>query len=166
MLQNYRLKTAATIYLLSLFFPTAFAHKNHNAGHSVQTPSKTPTDQLSQINEIYKRGVKPIFQKKCFDCHSQSTKYPWYYKIPGAKQLIDSDIKEAKEHLDFSNDFPFGGHGVPHEDLEAIGDMAKENSMPPFRYWILNKDTRLSEEDRRIILEWVDSSEKILKGQK
>lgn len=163
---NYKSKITATFCLLAILSPTAFAHKNHNAGHSTQAPSKAPNDQFSQINEIYKRDVKPIFQKKCFDCHSQTTKYPWYYKLPGAKQLIDGDIKEAKEHLDFSNDFPFGGHGVPVEDLEALGEVAKENSMPPFRYRILHSGSGLSEEDRRIILEWVDRSQKILKEQK
>lgn len=159
---NYRLKAASTICFLFLFSPEAFAHKNHNAAHPIQVSSKAQNDQLSQINEIYRRDVKPILQKKCFDCHSQATKYPWYYKVPGVKQLIDSDIEEAKKHLDFSNDFPFGGHGVLVEDLVAIGSVVKENSMPPFRYWILHSGSGLSEEDRGIILEWIDQSQEIL----
>ncbi|MBK9039223.1 MAG: heme-binding domain-containing protein [Bdellovibrionales bacterium] len=73
--------------------------------------SEAPNDQLSRINELYKDKVKPIFQKKCFDCHSQNTQYPLVLQIPGARQLIDGDIEEAKEHLDFTNDFPFGGMG-------------------------------------------------------
>lgn len=154
---------ALFVGFLALFAPNAFAHKNHHAAPSMPVPAKVPNARLARINEIYKRDVKPIFQIKCFDCHSQRTNYPWYYRLPGAKQLIDGDIKEAKEHLDFSNDFPFGGHGVPSEDLEAIAGVAKENSMPPFRYWILHSGSRLSEGDKRIILEWVDKSQAILK---
>lgn len=159
-------KVILIIGLLSIFLPDAFAHKNHHFGQPKLAPMKAPNDQLSKINELYKEKVKPIFQKKCFDCHSQSTNYPWYYNIPGAKQLIDGDTKEAKEHLDFSNDFPFGGHGVPSEDLDAIQDVAKDNSMPPFRYWILHRDSGLSEEERRIILEWVEKSKSVLKEEK
>lgn len=156
-------KFALLALFLFIFSSTTFAHKNHHAAQTTQVPAKPPNDQLSRINELYKDKVKPIFQKKCFDCHSQNTQYPWYYKIPGARQLIDGDIEEAKEHLDFTNDFPFGGHGVPSEDLEAIGDVAKENSMPPFRYWILHRESSLTNEERRIILEWVDKSRTFLK---
>lgn len=73
-----------------------------------------------EINESYIASVKPIFKNSCFDCHSSSTYYPWYSKVPGAKHLIESDISEAKEHLDMGADFPFKGHGSPKEDLEAI----------------------------------------------
>jgi len=156
-------------FLLSFVFTSSstFAHKNHH--HPVsqeESGSKLQENEFFKINQLYKEKTKPIFQKKCFDCHSQNTNYPWYYNIPGAKHLIDSDTKEAKEHLDFSNDFPFGGHGVPSEDLDAIRDIAKDNSMPPFRYWILHRDSRLSEEERRIILEWVETSKSVLKEEK
>ncbi|MBK8204899.1 MAG: heme-binding domain-containing protein, partial [Bdellovibrionales bacterium] len=114
------LKKFLMIAVVAFIPGDAFAHKNHHHSEPPQAP--TPQSQealLGRINELYKFNVKQIFQKKCFDCHSQNTQYPWYYKIPGAKQLIDGDIEEAKEHLDFSNDFPFGGHGAPSEDLEA-----------------------------------------------
>ena len=53
--------------------------------------------KYTQINKLYIKTVKPIFKKSCFDCHGNTTNYPWYYKVPGVKQLIDSDIgvKEA-----------------------------------------------------------------------
>ncbi|MBK9039222.1 MAG: heme-binding domain-containing protein [Bdellovibrionales bacterium] len=44
-----------------------------------------------------------------------------------------------------------------------MGDVAKENSMPPFRYWILHRESSLTNEERRIILEWVDKSQTFLK---
>ncbi|MCO5143954.1 MAG: heme-binding domain-containing protein [Oligoflexia bacterium] len=104
-----------------------------------------------------------MFQKKCFDCHSNSTVYPWYYKTPGIKQLIDSDIEEAKEHLDFSNDFPFGGHGALVDDLDALEEIAKDKSMPPLLYRIAHKGSALSDDDSKTISAWVEKSKTLLK---
>ncbi len=140
------------------------AHENH--AHKAEVPMPAPTGQeseiLAQINSQYLKEVKPIFRKSCFDCHSSSTRYPWYAKLPGAKQLIESDVNESKVHLDLSNDFPFGGHGTPNEDLEAIAEVIKEGSMPPFRYRILHSDSKLSNDEKEAIQNWVKLSLKTL----
>ena len=40
------------------------------------------------------------------------------------KGLLDSDVKEAKKHLDMSDDFPFDGHGSADEDLKDVFGLA------------------------------------------
>ena len=82
-------------------------HSNKTMRTERSTPNDKEQKKYTKINQAYLKIVKPIFKKSCFDCHGNSTVYPWYYKIPGIKQLIDSDIREAKRHLDFSKDFPF-----------------------------------------------------------
>lgn len=153
------------IYFSLLFIVPATPSTAHNRHHSQErqnSEAQFKETHIFEINELYKASVKSIFKEKCFDCHSHSTLYPWYYRIPGAKQLIDSDIKEAKTHLNFSNDFPFGGHGLPFEDIIAIQDVVKNNSMPPLRYRILHQGSSLSVEDRRVILDWVRQSKALL----
>lgn len=118
---------------------------------------------FEEINFEYQAKIKPIFKRSCFDCHSNQTKFPWYYKLPGAKQLIDSDIKEAKEHLDFTNDFPFVSHDTPAKDLESISESISENKMPPFKYRIMHSESSLSDEDKKIINGWVKKSLEKLK---
>lgn len=118
---------------------------------------------LKKINSAYIRDVKPIFQKKCFDCHSGETRYPWYAKLPIAKTMIEGDIQEAKSHLDFSNDFPFKGHGSPQEDLEEILRSVKSDEMPPLRYRILHWGSKVTPEEKATIQAWVAESQKPLK---
>ena len=140
---------------------TVQAHESHGAKpqHEVTGESSTAEEEvLKKINADYVSEVKPIFQKSCFDCHSSATSYPWYAKLPGAKQLIESDIRESKEHLDFSNDFPFGGHGEPAEDLVAIRKSVDEGTMPPFRYRILHSSSKLTEDEKSKVRAWIDSS--------
>ena len=119
----------------------------------------------NQINEDYEKNVKPIFVQKCFNCHGATTNYPWYYKIPGAKGVIDDDIAEAKKHLDFSDGFPFKSHSSPKEDLEAIVKSVEEGEMPPLRYRILHWNSRLTTEELQIVREWTKRSLSILGSQ-
>lgn len=143
----------------------AFSHGGKHGDaeiHSSHEKKAVNAKRLEQINQEYILSVRPIFAKRCFDCHAGNTQYPWYYKIPGAKQLIDSDIKEAKKHLDMSNDFPFGGHGDPKEDLSVVRESIEKNTMPPFRYQIMHLGSRITEEEEKVIFEWLEKSEKVL----
>ena len=157
------LKSKGIVALLLVFALSELAHSHEK--HSTVKPKSSPASgdserahRLSLVNEEYRRNVKSIFQKSCFDCHSQQTHYPWYYKIPGARGLIDSDIAEAKKHIDLTNDFPFKGHGSPEEDLEAIRETMDEDTMPPVRYKILHPSAKLSKAEQEIILQWVSKS--------
>ena len=110
------------VYSISVLFivatvDVAFPHTNHHAAdhHGPGTPetdklNKAHLDAMKKCQDAYRAEIEPIFKAKCFDCHSSSTRHPWYYKVPGVRQLINSDVKEAKEHLDMSQGFPFQGH--------------------------------------------------------
>jgi hypothetical protein len=116
-----------------------------------------------EINKNYLSQVKPIFQRSCFDCHGNTTKYPWYYKIPGITQLIDSDIETAKKHLDFTQDFPFKSHDTPLNDLYAISKSIKNKTMPPLGYRLLHGDTKLTEKEVIQVQDWIQKSVEMLK---
>lgn len=137
---------------------TVWAHGAHH--HENGAPSYNLS--VSQINDLYVRSVRPIFQAKCFDCHSDRTVYPPYYKIPGVKWWIDDDIKEAREHIDMSHDFPFGGHGTPLDDLQAMRDVIRNGTMPPWLYRLAHRESRLTDDDRRIILQWIADAEALI----
>ncbi len=160
------------ILVLALAFSSAAnAHtdKPHVSIHSAPSMpvvKATPSTQmLTEINAVYLQSVKAIFKQSCFNCHSSQTGYPWYAKLPGAKQLIESDIRESKEHLDITNDFPFGGHGDgPADDLQAIRDAVVNSDMPPWRYWMMHPSSRLNDTEKKAVTDWIDQSLKKLKN--
>lgn len=139
--------------LLFLFVLPSWAHEKHK-NKSPGTNKKT----LQKINSSYLKNVKLIFKQKCFDCHTNQTHYPWYYPIPGIKYLIDDDIQEAQKHLDMNDDFPFGGHGSPKEDLEGIKKVVEDGEMPPLRYRLLHWGSALTEEEKTVVFKWVEDS--------
>jgi len=122
-------------------------------------PSKK---ELDEINVNYQANVKIIFTNKCLSCHGVNDSLPWYYSIPGAKQLMDSDMREAKKHMDMSHDFPFGGHGNPVDDLNALRKTIKKGDMPPIKYRIMHWDSKITEAEITVINNWIEESQKIL----
>lgn len=138
-----------------------FGHGNEKHARPAELPKKeVPATEV--INSTYQKLIKPIFEKKCLDCHGGETKFPWYYNIPGAKHLIDHDIEESKEHMDLASPFPFRGHHTPKEDLESIAEVIEKDEMPPWRYWILHQETKVSPEEKAVILQWCKDSLKIM----
>lgn len=144
-----------------LFSTVAWAHGEGDDHEAAPGSSAV----YAQINQSYLDSVQPIFKKKCFDCHSDQTKYPWYHAVPGVKQLIDYDVREAKEHLDLSFGFPFRGHGSQAKTLEEILEVVEENEMPLWYYRIMHPGSKVTEEEKTAIRHWVKASLELL-GQK
>lgn len=139
----------------------AIAHEGHHK--KFESPPPETQTILASINERYLSNVKPIFENKCFDCHGKQTRFPWYQQIPGVKQLIQSDMHEAKMHLDMESNFPFKSHATPIEDLAAIEKTITDNEMPPFRYRIMHSGSALTTEEKEKVHQWVQLGKEMLK---
>jgi len=160
------MKTAITVVTL-LFGSMACAHAGHHHGEhtNVAKTLEAPPDlkrTYEDINRDYAALVKPIFDKKCADCHSSDVAAPWYARLPILNSRIESDRSEAKEHLEISKGFPFGGHGTPKEDLDAIAEDVSKGSMPPGLYSFAHPFSKLSDDEKKTVLNWVDNSSKKL----
>ena len=114
------------------------------------------------INNNY-QTVRYIFRKSCFDCHSDSTKYPWYHVLPFIGGMIDDDIKEAKEHLNLSNDFPFSGHATQIERLREIREEIADGDMPILSYRFMHWGRLIEGKRQDSLFLWIDESIKLLK---
>lgn len=144
----------------------ASAHRGEDHSKPAQTAPQLPQDHrkavFEQISSRYSSDIYPIFERSCMDCHGAPRALPWYAALPGAKQLITSDIREAKEHLEFGSAFPFKSHGTPQEDLKSIGEAVEDGTMPPWRYWIMHWRARLSTEEKAKIAAWANDAIKTL----
>jgi hypothetical protein len=111
---------------------------------------------IARIKTDYQALIQPIFQAKCFDCHSDRTHYPFYYRLPGAKQIIDKDIRQARKHLDMSQGFPFKNQIEPEKDLDVIHDVVSDDDMPPLLYRLAHWSSGLRESEKMAILRWAE----------
>lgn len=157
------MKLLLTLLLLSPLTLLAHGDEEHKSSSQekvVQTEAEIAKNILiyKEINIVYQKSVKPIFEKKCFDCHANTTVFPWYYKIPGVKQMIDYDIKTAQKHMKMDGDFPFVSHETPLKDLKSIQEAISENEMPPLKYILGHWDARLTKAEKVIVKEWTQES--------
>ncbi len=162
----------AVILLLSGHSVSGHKDKPHtDVDSSPIDTSNIATDSVTKaldsvysiIQEDYQK-LQFLFQRACYDCHSSQTNYPWYYKLPFIKGLIDDDINEARKHLDLSDGFPFAGHGLPAEDLDAIKKVLEEGDMPPFKYKMLHWGAGFSPEEIDSVTTWVGQSLDLIKA--
>ncbi|EQC43056.1 heme-binding domain protein [Bacteriovorax sp. BSW11_IV] len=155
----------ALIILMAIYSGNIFSHgsEKHDELETKKQKEKNDNSLIINLGEEYKGQIKPIFARSCFDCHSQKTNYPWYYNLPYIKDMIDKDISDALSHIDFTNDFPFVGHGTPQSDLTYIKKSINEFRMPPKSYQYLHPSAKLSEKEIEIINSWIESAMKRLK---
>jgi hypothetical protein len=168
---EYRLSPGKILkmkFVLLVFFccPT-FAHEGHQ--HGAHTQEAKEQDAIPNLKAIYadiqsdyQKTVKPVFDTKCGACHSAEVMAPWYTAIPGFGWIVESERAEAKEHLEFSKGFPFAGHGTPEEDLEAIRNSIVKDAMPTRLYRFIHPSHRITDDEKLIIFNWIESSQKRL----
>ena len=119
-------------------------------------------EKIAHVSAAYERDVKPIVRAKCWDCHGNETHYPWYHGIPGIGGMIDDDIAEAREHLNFTPGFPFETEDDPAGQLTGLESVALRGWMPPKSYKFMHPSSKISDADRAVILSWVSDSRKTL----
>ena len=150
-----------------IFSLNVFSHEGHH--HAPHSSEQKKSEATIDVQLVYKKiqadflqKIKPIFNQKCAVCHSSEAIAPWYASIFIAGGLITSDMAKAREHLEISKGFPFTGQGTPAEDLHAIKEVVVKDLMPTQLYLFFHSDKRLSNEEKGVILDWVNNSEKDL----
>ncbi len=123
-------------------------------------PTKNVSEGIS-TNDISKTYAVPadvqnVFEKKCYDCHSNNTHYPWYIHIQPIGWWMASHIKDAKDHLNFS-EFKKYDEKKAHHKLEELSEEITEGSMPLKSYVWLHAEAKVTPEENKKINDWVQS---------
>ncbi len=100
--------------------------------------------------------VAAALRAACYDCHSHETRWPLYSRIAPVSWLIASDVNEGREHLDFS-DWPAEADRAAKK-LDRINEVLDYREMPPKKYTLIHADARLTETQRKEIMNWTDAA--------
>lgn len=101
-------------------------------------------------------NVKQILQSSCYDCHSNTTKYPWYSNVAPISWWIKDHVDEARDELNFSEWATFGEERKEHK-LEEMVEEVEEGEMPLKSYTIAHSGSSLSEDQARELAVWINS---------
>lgn len=82
--------------------------------------------------------TRELAVRACFDCHSNQTKWPWYSSLAPISWLVQHDVEEGRQHLNFST------WDLPQKDVDEAVEAIEEGEMPMLVYLPLHPEARLS----------------------
>ena len=106
--------------------------------------------------------VQALLRRACYDCHSHETVWPWYAWVAPVSWLVAHDVNHAREELDFSR-FESYAPKKQRKKLEEAAEEVDEGHMPLWYYVLLHPEARLSEAERRWLIDWA-GAERIRRG--
>ncbi len=116
--------------------------------------SKAP--DRNDIRHVYSvpEDVHQILTGKCYDCHSNNTRYPWYFNVQPIGWWLAAHVHDGKEHLNFSEFKTYDAKERTHQ-FEEIMEVVEDRSMPLKAYIWLHPESRLSDQDESTIRAWI-----------
>jgi len=141
--------TAFAVAALSFVHPWGNLHSGFPAGSATLAGTNAPDE------------VRTVLAQKCGDCHSNDTRWPLYSRIAPTSWLVEHDVHEGREHLNLSY---LEQYSIDSR-IDLLGKMStqlRQGKMPLKQYLLLHPEARLSEPERKLILEWAKTERKRL----
>ena len=110
-------------------------------------------NQITAIHPV-PENVQQILKVSCYDCHSNTTYYPWYDKVQPVAWFLENHVIEGKKELNFSE---FSSYPVwrQYKKFKEIGKEIKEDEMPLSSYTLIHRDAVLDGEQKLLLQNWV-----------
>ena len=119
------------------------------------SPTNDLTTFLDETNPPAE--VEAVFKSSCYDCHSNSTNYPWYNQVAPVSWWLADHIEEGKEHLNFAAWDSYSGKKKDHK-LEEVVETVESGEMPLDEYTWTHEEARLTQAQRQAIIDWANQT--------
>lgn len=124
------------------------------------------TNDISQVVPV-PDTVHSLLKIACYDCHSNYTNYPWYSNIQPAGWWLKNHVDEGKQKLNFqefallkprpNSKYKTTAAQQAHK-LDEVRESQTDKWMPLESYTFIHKEARLTDAQRQLIINWVDSA--------
>ncbi len=98
-------------------------------------------------------NIKNILAKACNDCHSNNTRYPWYAHIQPVHWWLNHHVNDGKSELNF-DEYANRSLRYQYHKMEEIAEQVEKGEMPLDSYTWMHPDARLSDTEKKELLEW------------
>ena len=133
-----------------------FIQPNKNLG------TTDPTHSISAVVSL-PENINAILEQSCYDCHSNTTHYPWYGYVQPVAWWLNDHIEEGKQELNFSE---FATYNLKRQlkKLKSIAENVREDEMPLPSYLVIHKSSSLTTEQKQALVNWTLESTIALNG--
>jgi hypothetical protein len=84
--------------------------------------------------------TRALAQTGCFDCHSNETVWPWYSHVAPVSWLVQHDVDEGRQKLNFSD----WGADRKGEELDELLEVIRKGEMPLKVYLVTHPEARFT----------------------
>jgi Haem-binding domain len=140
------------VVLLVVFIIIQFFKPARNAAPEIAT---------NEIEASYSvpNDVKQVLKVSCYDCHSNTTIYPWYSNIQPVAWFLSNHIADGKREINFS-EFSTYSLSRQYKKFKEIGEQVKGDEMPLFSYTLIHRNAVLNPSQKVLLENWAASSMK------
>lgn len=152
-----RIIKVTLVILLIALITIQFIKPPKNAGEEIAE------NQITAMHPV-PENVQQILKVSCYDCHSNTTNYPWYSRTQPAAWFLNDHIIEGKKELNFST-FSTSSASRRYKKFKEIGEQVKTGEMPLTSYTIVHRNAVLNAEEKSAIELWAANSMKEMEAQ-
>ena len=138
-----------TIVYLVLFVAIQFYRPERNI-------STVPGGQMFEKSFKPEAKVSALLRSSCYDCHSNSTRYPWYTNVQPMGWFMADHIKNGKDKLNFDELSTYGPRKTNSKITQIIHQI-QEQKMPLKSYTAIHSDAQLNQNERQILINFFNS---------
>ena len=113
-----------------------------------------PNDLILNNKDI-PEVVQLIIKNSCYDCHSNETKYPWYSHVAPVSFLVSRDVKNGRNHINFSI-WETYKKTERAKILDEMSEYVTNGEMPMPIYTLIHRNAALSDEEKEILVTWTE----------
>ncbi|WP_343686083.1 heme-binding domain-containing protein [Chryseobacterium gleum] len=118
-------------------------------------PSENAIEKHYQVPD----HVQGILKTSCYDCHSNTTAYPWYNNIQPVKWWLADHVNSGKRHFNF-DEFNSYSKEKKLKKLDEVAETVREGEMPLTSYTVVHQNAKLTDTQRSEIEQWVKEVKK------
>ena len=126
-------------------------------GLQVVRPARTnPTVDQSQTIHARQQvnpQVAAILDRSCQDCHSNTTRWPWYSNVAPVSWFVIDHVNHARSHLNFSEWGRLDNRQAAKK-LEEMCEEVEDGEMPLASYTRIHWNAKISPEDVKTLCDW------------
>jgi hypothetical protein len=93
--------------------------------------------------------TRALAVRACYDCHSNESVWPWYSNVAPISWLVQRDVDEGRQHLNFSE----WGSGREAERERELVEVVSEGEMPPAIYLLQHSNARLTDAEKQQLID-------------
>jgi cytochrome c len=105
--------------------------------------------------------IRAALSQKCGDCHSTNTRWPLYSRVAPSSWLVEHDVHDGRRHMNLSS-WELYSIDARIDLLAKMATQLRQGKMPLKQYLLLHPEARLSESERKLLLDWTKTERKRL----